>query len=1201
MFFKGSECFDGVALVIGNGPSAKLLDFRSSWLNAITTVGMNSAFRFWDKVDFRPTYYICMDDVVIKSIADDIMRLIEEGRINQFFLKDSIKEIHPEAANYDSVVWHSEKQANGTIFRECPISTGGWAIRWMINKGCKYISTIGIDGINTEVLSESEKDENSGKLGLKVKRTPEFNPNYFFSDYQKEGDKYQVPNNPGYLKANGRPFHEDALLSIHRFIKENSLDTQVVDLSPLSNHGIFPKRTMLSFKELCEISIVIDVQSIGLHSAERICLEIDRESLSQNVFLLLPEADQGCLEGAGWSQRCYVQYCSGHETTENLFEMLRERGSPSAVVVLSSLFESVGKLVRIFQEARARLPGSSVVAVSQAQKNGRSLEFLGAAFNIEEFSKSHVKHHISGVFCEQFVSLMRLSGASVIPVEFSQGLQKAASRTCDSTESAVWSLFCGFSESFPQIEVGDSTPELFLSKTVWVGPSKSDDIGASLEDVLSFCFPRSSLYKTTVDFLTVKIDGIDFRLDEATARKIDCYVESGYMIEWEVSGFGDTLTFDEFISHLDARSSLDSFCASYPLQSFVNVDGATPRQRQVHADILLLTKYLMGEGQSNILELPSEKASILYVNHRMECEGSSQALTNPVAVCKKSDKPISVIKCNFGVSTISSIRFQIKLLSQCRDELHFRVCRDGASRFESSVFIVNVRKGVNTILLPIDFSATHVGCRLEFWGGHREGYQVVFDNVEALGYERFPKIKFGAFGSEQINPALNGKRFSNREYLRESKGIVAILDPDGVDLRGHYLAYDRKLSAALSGDNIATKILCRNDINLGENSLSEKDYLKCFDKHSWTIATNMSVFAAELDLGLSKLRSVIPYDSSILLYFYTGSVHHLSVLCDTVRLNSNVYVHLTLFWEMIRDTSAEEYLSSIRDAISKAAALDGRVIVSAPTKGVQKIVQEATGVQIPVAPHPSTAVDDRDLFNVRGEALNSNVDNKKRETHRHGCLGRVVFPGASTMHKGYELGVSAAVKLADMGYSCWVREEKGHQYSSGLELIPKHLSDEGFQDLLSSADVIVLPYQPEGFSRRTSGLVIDALYLGVPVVVINGTWLSEVVSEYKSGLCVESCSEAISIAVQEALTSSSFTRGKLLDSAVAYHIKNSWRGLAEFIIHEFEFDYINYKYANYLFRSGCYEAAMQLYKQLKFVNGCSVYEKSIKLCETKIN
>ena len=48
-------------LVLGNGPSLKKFPFTSY---EIPTIGMNVAYRYWEKINWYPTYYACLDDKV---------------------------------------------------------------------------------------------------------------------------------------------------------------------------------------------------------------------------------------------------------------------------------------------------------------------------------------------------------------------------------------------------------------------------------------------------------------------------------------------------------------------------------------------------------------------------------------------------------------------------------------------------------------------------------------------------------------------------------------------------------------------------------------------------------------------------------------------------------------------------------------------------------------------------------------------------------------------------------------------------------------------------------------------------------------------------------------------------------------------------------------------------------------------------------
>ena len=63
--------------------------------------------------------------------------------------------------------------------------------------------------------------------------------------------------------------------------------------------------------------------------------------------------------------------------------------------------------------------------------------------------------------------------------------------------------------------------------------------------------------------------------------------------------------------------------------------------------------------------------------------------------------------------------------------------------------------------------------------------------------------------------------------------------------------------------------------------------------------------------------------------------------------------------------------------------------------------------------------------------------------------------------------------------------------SEQVELIDSALDVPGFQERLFEADIILLPYQAEHYRKRSSGILVQALVAGRPVVVPRGTWLSD--------------------------------------------------------------------------------------------------------------
>ena len=70
---------------------------------------------------------------------------------------------------------------------------------------------------------------------------------------------------------------------------------------------------------------------------------------------------------------------------------------------------------------------------------------------------------------------------------------------------------------------------------------------------------------------------------------------------------------------------------------------------------------------------------------------------------------------------------------------------------------------------------------------------------------------------------------------------------------------------------------------------------------------------------------------------------------------------------------------------------------------------------------------------------------------------------------------------------------------SKVKLIENPLSPDDYYQLLASADIVILPYNPQNY-QRTSGVLTEALAAGKPVVVSNGSWLAQQVDETRASI-----------------------------------------------------------------------------------------------------
>lgn len=222
-------------LVLGNGPSLRNVDFGA--LSDRSTLGMNAAYRYWRRIDWRPTYYCCLDDALIDTHGSAINELIEEGRIERFFLTARILEHYPHLTSdprvqyLDEFVrhWHEVRgRFHGLKYRPNyafktadpnMLTTGAYAVRFAAMHGFTDIELLGID-LNYQTLAQARKLSGTR---LVVDTTPDTNPNYFFSDYQQAGDEFNIPN----PDEHGRDLHLHSFIALRDDFISNQMNVRV--------------------------------------------------------------------------------------------------------------------------------------------------------------------------------------------------------------------------------------------------------------------------------------------------------------------------------------------------------------------------------------------------------------------------------------------------------------------------------------------------------------------------------------------------------------------------------------------------------------------------------------------------------------------------------------------------------------------------------------------------------------------------------------------------------------------------------------------------------------------------------------------------------------------------------------------------------------------------------------------------------------
>lgn len=359
-------------------------------------------------------------------------------------------------------------------------------------------------------------------------------------------------------------------------------------------------------------------------------------------------------------------------------------------------------------------------------------------------------------------------------------------------------------------------------------------------------------------------------------------------------------------------------------------------------------------------------------------------------------------------------------------------------------------------------------------------------------------------------PALRDRNESFRLDSKFTSKHCLLIEPDGIGVSGHYVSwYNQVISKLRERDNKVT-VLCnkKQDANLYSTST-----IKVFTSHSWGISRADWCFKKDFSNHLSFKRFFDELDAAIqcycdengvaelTLFMYYGSVQILSGLnklrCQLKKMDVNVNISLCLFHESVilnGDIKEPRLQPSARQVLLESLAQSDSYQIASVTEALKSNLYKRLNVLTKVMPNPIPA----EITGVQEVFVNTNEE-----------VFRVVFPCALRDEKGSQL-VSRFIKdivekkIEAKGLQIIARKVDGIniENTSSIEWIKDDLTDGEYRHLLNLADVIVIPYLTPQFAYRTSGIIVDVMYANKPLVVIQGTWLADIVKKYRTGLAI---------------------------------------------------------------------------------------------------
>lgn len=236
-----------------------------------------------------------------------------------------------------------------------------------------------------------------------------------------------------------------------------------------------------------------------------------------------------------------------------------------------------------------------------------------------------------------------------------------------------------------------------------------------------------------------------------------------------------------------------------------------------------------------------------------------------------------------------------------------------------------------------------------------------------------------------------------------------------------------------------------------------------------------------------------------------------------------------------------------RKQLEKLARRQPEIVVFAPTESVGKEFESAGFKHVRLVPYPITPL-------ASGALSGKPCD-----------FCHILFAGAARHDKGFGSVVDFVELLASTGRDIPVRLQTSAQHYNkmdeatnadlarlelfGYPYLKRHAETLQHSDYLAlfGGAICLQLYSQKDFADRISGVTLDALSMGSPIVTLSGTWIAHVVSEFDAGLVIDSpAPDAVLGAVARIMSDYGQYRSRAFEAGRELQKRNS----AEFLLRE---------------------------------------------------